>query len=261
MKHLDYKTSRRFRTSGSILSTLLVVALTMSSGHAAEPALNSQADALLRKMSVFMAGLKAFTVEVHNTSEVVDTDGQKLNFGAHGEVSVMRPNMLKARRIDADGDTYLYYNGTSLTVFPQYANVYAVAELPGDFDEAMDFLRDSIQIDLPGADLLYTDIYAGMTWNLTSSSYQGLESIAGKRAHHLAFRTPEVDFQIWIQDGDQPLPLRYLITSKWVTAAPEFGVSMSNWNLKPRLNAKMFDFKVPAGAQKVEFVSTQEVLQ
>lgn len=260
MKYPEYKASRGFKRIDSFFAMLLVVVLTMSSAHAANPALDAQADALLKKMSVFMAGLKAFTVEVHNTSEVVDTDGQKLNFGAHGEVSVMRPNMLKARRTDAKGDTYAYYDGKNLTIFPKYANIYAVSPAPSDFDEAMDFLRDAVQVDLPGADLLYNDIYAGMTWNLTSSSYVGLESVSGKMAHHLAFRTPEVDFQVWIQDGDQPLPLRYLITSKWVTAAPQFGVTLGNWNLKPKLKAKSFEFKAPAGAQKVDFVSSLEVL-
>ena len=259
MKHLKSKTNRGFSAIGLVFPTLLVVVLAMSSSHAAAPALNAQADALLKRMSVYAAGLKAFTVDVHNTSEVVDTNGQKLNFQAHGEVSVMRPNMLKAHRTDSKGDTYAYYDGNNVTVFAKHANVYAVVEAPGDFDEAMDFLRDAIQVDLPGADLLYSDIYAGMTWDLTSSSYIGLENVDGKMAHHLAFRTPQVDFQIWIQDGEQPLPLRYLITSKWVTGAPQFGVSMSNWNLKPKLKAKTFEFKAPAGAHQVDFVPNLEV--
>ncbi|MEZ5461266.1 DUF2092 domain-containing protein [Dokdonella sp.] len=259
MNNLERKAHRGLTRTGSALASLLMVVLSISSSVAAEPALDSEADALLKKMSNYMAGLKAFTVDVHNTSEIVDTQGQKLNFSANGEVSVMRPNMLKAHRTDSNGETFAYYDGKNVTVYAKSENFYAVAAAPGDFDQALDFLRDAIQIDLPGADLLYNDIYAGMTWNLTSSSYVGLESIGGKMAHHLAFRTPEVDFQIWIQDGDQPLPLRYLITSKWVTAAPQFGVSMSNWNLKPKLNAKMFEFKAPAGAQKVDFVTSLEV--
>jgi hypothetical protein len=44
--------------------------------------------------------------------------------------------------------------------------------------------------------------------------------IHGVECDHLAFRTKEVDWQIWIGQGARPYPCRYVITSKKVTGWP-----------------------------------------
>ncbi|MGB7755493.1 MAG: DUF2092 domain-containing protein [Salinisphaera sp.] len=250
-------TSRGRLVLATVFMTLAVFAFTTSTSAAAEPARSAQADGLLKKMSDFMSGLKSFSVDTTNTMEYIDTNGQKLDFGANGKASVMRPDRLVAHRVDLNQDDSVYYDGKTVTVYAKQQNFYATAPVPANLDDALDFMRDLIQIDLPGADLLYSDIYKGMTWNETSSSYVGKESIGGKSVDHLAFRTPEIDFQIWIQDGDQPLPMRYLITSKWVTGAPQYGVEMSHWVVNPKLDPKIFEFKAPAGATKIDFLTSQ----
>jgi hypothetical protein len=44
-------------------------------------------------------------------------------------------------------------------------------------------------------------------------SYIGREEVGGSVTHHLAFRNPNVDWQIWIRDGQQPLPLKYFASN------------------------------------------------
>jgi hypothetical protein len=61
-----------------------------------------------------------------------------------------------------------------------------------------------------------------------------------------------VDWQIWIEDGERPLPRRYLITTKWMTGAPQFGVELNDWNVSPQIDDKTFVFEAPAGARKVD---------
>ena len=78
--------------------------------------------------------------------------------------------------------------------------------------------------------------------------------MTASRVNHLAFRGAEVDWQIWIEDGDKPLSRKYVITSKLVTASPEFTVSFSRFNLSPRLTDKMFIFVPPKDAKKVDFI-------
>ena len=74
--------------------------------------------------------------------------------------------------------------------------------------------------------MLYTDVYEGLMAEATQGRYVAMEDVGGVRTHHLAFRGREVDWQIWIEDGDRPLPRRYLITTKWMTGAPQFGVAL-----------------------------------
>lgn len=244
---------------GRVLATALVNIAVFSgmtsTSVAAETARDAQADGLLQKMSDFMGSLKSFSVNTSNTMEVIDTSGQKLNFGAHGEIHVMHPNRLAAHRTGANQNASVYYDGKNVTVYAKQEGLYATTPVPADMDTALDLMRDLIKIDLPGADLLYSNIYDGLTWNVMSSSYIGKEFIDGKPVDHLAVRTPDVDFQIWIQADDQPLPMRYLITSKWVTGAPQYGIEMSNWAINPDLDPKLFEFKAPDGVSKIDFLA------
>ena len=80
----------------------------------------------------------------------------------------------------------------------------------------------------------------------------------GVECHHLAFRAAKVDWQIWVQTGDKPLPMKYVITTKWMTAAPEFSVLLRDWDTQPRIPAGRFDFTPPAGAKRIESLRLNE---
>ena len=93
---------------------------------------------------------------------------------------------------------------------------------------------------------------------VTSSGYYGLAYVGGVKAHHLVFRTAMVDWQIWVKDGDQPLPLKYVITSKRIAGAPAYSVVLSRWNLKPAIAAERFTFVAPQAAKRVPALAVDE---
>jgi hypothetical protein len=70
----------------------------------------------------------------------------------------------------------------------------------------------------------------------------------------LAFRGNEVDWQIWIQEGSKPLPKKFIITSKWLTGAPQFTVVAKKWDLSPKLTEDFFTFVPPQDGQKIDFI-------
>jgi len=70
-----------------------------------------------------------------------------------------------------------------------------------------------------------------------------------------------VDWQIWIQTGDTPLPMKYVITSKWLTGAPQYTASFRNWNTNPKIDASQFEFTAPKGAQKLDSIAVNEAGQ
>jgi hypothetical protein len=63
-----------------------------------------------------------------------------------------------------------------------------------------------------------------------------------------------VDWQIWIEDGDKPLPRKLILTSKQVKGEPQFTVVIRNWDLTPKLTDQEFSFTPPKGAKKIEFL-------
>lgn len=133
-------------------------------------------------------------------------------------------------------------------------NVYAQIESPGSsVEEALEELRASTGLDAPGADLLAGDPYAILTDGVTQGDVVGSAFVGGVECDHLAFRTDMVDWQIWISKGDMPLPLKYVITTKWVTGAPEYSLRLGNWKTEGA-EAAEFAFTPPADARKVERV-------
>ena len=66
---------------------------------------------------------------------------------------------------------------------------------------------------------------------------------------------------MWVKAGDEPLPMKYVITSKWLTGAPQYTARFHNWNTKPEIDASQFEFKAPEGARKLDSISVNEAGQ
>jgi len=52
--------------------------------------------------------------------------------------------------------------------------------------------------------------------------------------------------------------MKYVITTKLMTGAPQYTVQFANWNLKPAIDAKQFTFVVPKGAQRLNELPVDE---
>lgn len=223
--------------------------------------MDARAVALVKRMSAYLAGMKAFSVRARNTTEVVLADGQKLQIEGDSDVLVQRPNHLYSKRVGQLADTELYYDGSSVTLFGPKSLFYATAPVPSTIDGMLDDVREKLNIQPPGADLLYSDVYDGLMADVTKAMYVGPATVGSVKTIHLAFRGQAVDWQIWIEDGDRPLPRKYVITTKSMAGAPEFEVELSDWNLSPKVNEATFRFTPPAGAKKIQFLNTPTTAQ
>lgn len=212
--------------------------------------IDPRADQALRRMSDYLGSLPSFQVRVAAVDEAVLTSGQKLQFMSDSIVLVRRPDRLRSERVGAK-EMAFFDDGRTLTLYCKGDNVYSsVPAAPGGIDAATDQAR-RFGLDAPGADLLSPRPYAVLTEDVVRGDYIGLEIVDGKPCHHLAFQGNETDWQIWIQDGPQPLPLRYSILSKNVTGQPEFAVRLSRWQTNVNLPDELFTFQPPAGATRV----------
>ena len=52
---------------------------------------------------------------------------------------------------------------------------------------------------------------------------------------HIAARTATVDFQVWVAEGERPLPRRVVITYLEEEGQPQFRAQFSDWNLTPEV--------------------------
>jgi hypothetical protein len=239
--------------------SVVALAVVMSGGwphfvQAQPSGIDPQADKLLRRMSDYLAGRQQFTLKAESTLEAVLKSGQKLQYDSPATLMVSRPNKLRAHRKGDIANQEFFYDGKTLTLYNPRENLYATTAAPATIDETLDFAREKLDIVAPAAELLYKNAAEKMLKESTSGFVVGPSVIGGVKCTHLAFRGSEVDWQIWIEDGEKPLPRKFILTSTKVTGEPQFTVLIRSWDVAAKLSNQEFSFTPPKGAKKIEFL-------
>lgn len=247
--------------TGLILATFLLATntawadtATIPGQGAAETESRQFAHARLMEMAQFLSGAEKFSVTLRVGYDVVQTDGQKIEFGEVRELSVHRPDRARIVETSSDGKRdLLLFDGKHVTTFDGGTKRYAQAPQPGDLDAtAIYFVRD-LQMRLPLAPMFTQHFPQELQRRVKSIDYVERTAILGVPAHHIVARTENVDFQVWIADGKQPLPLRIVLNYPAAEGQPQFWADFSKWNMSPRFGKSTFAFKPPADAKQIIF--------
>jgi hypothetical protein len=214
----------------------------------------ANAEAILKRMAEFLAKTQQFSVNLNDNFDVVQESGQKIEFGETRKITISRPNGLRVDLEESNGEKHtVLYDGKNITVFSPSQNVYAQTTKPGGIDEAVRYFLKDLHMRLPLAALLLSRFPAEVESRTQSLDYVEKTLIDGVPTHHLAGRTETVDYQVWIAEGAQPLPLRVVLTYKNAEGQPEFRAQFSDWNLAPKIQDSQFVFTPPEGARKIAF--------
>jgi hypothetical protein len=216
----------------------------------------AQASAILMRMADFLAGTQRFSVSVNGDYDAVQKSGQKIAFGEMRKVILSRPDRLRVEGERSDGAKMLtVFSGKEIVLVDAASNVYATAPQPGGLDDTIVYFVKDLGMRLPLAVLLVSQLPAELKDRVRSVDYVEKTSVQGVPSHHLAARTDTVDFQVWVADGDQPLPQRVVITYKRAKGEPQFRAQFSDWNLAPAIADSTFQANPPDGAQKIAFAA------
>jgi hypothetical protein len=207
-------------------------------------------------MAEFLAQAPRFSVTLADSYEVLQASGQKIEFGENRKITVSRPNGLRVEVEHSDGDKHLVlYDGKAITTFSPTQNVYAQVAKPGGIDAAVMYFLKDLGMRLPLAMLLTSRFPAEIDRRTQALDYVEKTVINRTPTHHLAGRTETVDYQVWITEGAQPLPLRIVLTYKNAEGQPGFRAQFSDWNLAPEIQDNQFVFTPPEGARKIAFLA------
>jgi len=259
----EWKTIRRGVPALAVAAVLLLggTALAQAAAPAAAPpaattvAQDPEAKAILLTMANFVAKAPAFSVTVRSGYDAIQADGQYIEFGEKRQIAIQRPDRVRVEVQRSDGDRGLIlFDGKGVTVFKADDNVYARAEKPGTVDDALVYLVRDLQMTIPMARMFHTGFPQQMEKMLTAVSYVEEDALFDVPTDHLAVRSAEVDMQIWVAQGEQPLPRRVILTYKNAPGQPQYRADLSDWNLSPRVAADSFTFTPPAGAEQIPFV-------
>jgi len=235
------------RISAVVLAVVAAGMASMSVARADE----AQAKSLLKAMSDYLAAQKAMSFDYDSNLEIVSTQQQKIGLASSGTLTLNRPDKIHLIRTGGFANVEMVFDGKTLTLLGKNANLYTRVDAPGTIDQLVDVLRDKYHRTAPAADLLMSDPYKELMPLVTDVKDLGSGVIHGIECDHLAFRTKEVDWQIWIAQGARPYPCRYVITSKKVTGWPQYTLDITAWKAGTEVASDGFKLEVPADAKKL----------
>jgi hypothetical protein len=206
---------------------------------------------LLQAMSDYLGAQSALAFDFDVSLEVVTVEDQRLAIVSSGAVTLNRPDRVRARRTGGFADVEMVFDGTTMTALGKNANVYGEIEAPGTVDNLIDVLRDEYGLPLPTADLLLSDFYGEVMPLVEDVKDLGSGVIRGIECDHLALRTDEVDFQIWIAQGDEPYPCRYTITTKTIVGWPQYVIDVRDWTAGDEVESDDFVLELPGDALRL----------
>ncbi len=226
-----------------------------STSAAAESDTQQFARARLMEMARFLGNTDKFSTSMRIAYDVVQENGQKIEFGEVRQLAVQRPDRVRILESAGNGKRNMaLFDGKSVTIFDGATAAYAQAPQPGDIDESVVYFVRDLQLRMPLAPLLMKNFADELQRRVEHIDYVERTAVLGKPAHHIAARTARSDFQVWIADGKQPLPLRIVMTYPAEKGQPQFRADFSQWNLSPRFDKATFRFNPPGDARQIVFV-------
>jgi hypothetical protein len=210
-------------------------------------------------MSDLLGSAKSFALEAEEVYDEVPEHVPRTQLTNRRHVALRRPDRMVG---DASGDAFnrsFWYDGSTLSVVDREQNTYATVPVPPTIDGALDAVFERTGMVIPLADFIYEDVYARLMESVQRGVYLGIHDVGAVPCHHLSFEQATIDWQIWIDAGDAPLPRKLVIAYKTEDEVPQYAVTIGKWNLNVDVPEELFRFEPPEGAERIEFPSVQEL--
>jgi hypothetical protein len=214
---------------------------------------SSQAEELLLQMTSYMKNAQSFSFNAEITQDRLLREDHKIKRGAFAEFTVKRPNQLRA---DYDGDlrdASFFYDGQNFTMVEPSRNVYGVIPIASDIDGLVDIIEDEYGFVIPMGSFIATYLHDEISEQIITSDYLGVANIGEASCHHLAFSLQHIDLQVWVAEGDRPLPCKFVITYREEVGFPQYSAIFSDWDFSNiPANDPRFTVTLPENTHQVE---------
>ena len=213
--------------------------------------LDPEASAALDRMGAYLRSLGSFRLVSDASTEEVYANGQKLQFLQRTTYTFGGPRSLTVK-IETDSQTRdVFYNGKTFTIAAPRAGKYLQLPASGTVGEVLTRAYNDWGVDFPVQDLFRWGDASATAERPKEGFKVGTARIGTAMTDHYAFRQTGVDWQIWLDQGDKPLPRKMVITNLEDAAQPQY-VAYFTWDLAPTIAADAFDFKPAATDKRIE---------
>jgi hypothetical protein len=222
----------------------------------AKPDANSASDIdpdaidAVKKMAAYLHTLKSYQIIDNVTQDDVLEDGLIVQHESKVDYLLARPDRLRIEVTSDERHRLYLYDGKNFTVWARLVNYYATVPAPATIGQLLDVATEKYDIELPLYDLYNWGTKDDDINKIKTAVDIGPSSVGGVTCEHYAFHQEGVDWQLWIQLGEFPLPRKLVITTLTDDARPQHSDTLT-WNLAPSFNDGAFAFDPPADAKRV----------
>ena len=196
------------------------------------------------------------SAEENAASDDAEVNVTIVELSGRTDVTVSRPDKLHVSHRDDTERREFFLDGSTATMVAPDDRVYATFSTPGTIDASLDVLWEHAGVAPPLSDLVYEEPYTRLAPKITRGTYAGLVDVDGTSCHHILLFQETMDWELWVEAGDKPLPRRMQITYRELPLAPVFVADFGGWNFEKPSIAATFRFEPPEGAIEVDAMAT-----
>jgi len=223
------------------------------SESAQETAIGPDAANALARMGKTLSA-KQFSFQSRTFRSYAGPNGELLHIAHTAKTIYRRPDRLSVSVTGDDGSIKVLYDGKKLVLYAVEAKQYVSLPVTGGIDKALDLLEERTGTDFPLADLLSDNPAEAVASGITSGGKVGTSMIDGVRCNHFFFEqaADDLELELWLEDNEQALPRRFVVTYRSMPGRPIFIAELSGWDFSIQPPDGDFVFEPPPGVTRVE---------
>lgn len=237
------------------------IALESASTNPRGDKIDPRADSLLREMSDFLGSKYKYTFKADIMFDEILDSGRKLQRSASEKVFVQKPNKVYIEYISDVRGKKFWYDDTTAAILDVPRSAYSKITVPNSIDRAFDELLKRYNFSLPLTELLFVNPYKTLSQGVEAGYYIGSSVVFGVHCNHLAFVDKNVDWQIWIEDGQRKIPKKVVVTYKKIPGSPQFIAILKDWIFDQPFSHFLFEPDIPKYAREMEMSKMPDSLE
>ena len=241
--------------------TAAALAITLMLGTSAARAADGSEltiDGLLKAMTDTLTGAKSITLHVEKTFDDILETGHKVQFSGAIDIALRRPDRIYVSYGDDFTSREVWFDGNQFVLQDHKARVHGQLPAAGTVDATLDVVAEKYNVVMPLAGLLGDDVQQRIDANEFFKLYIALSDVEGTPAHQILLSSETVDWQIWIDAGETPLPLKIVVTDTSEPSEPQKTFLFTDWDLAADLPESTFTPEIPEDSVLAAFLPKKE---
>lgn len=241
------------KTEPAAKETVAAAESPAADAQALERRIDPKADEALKAMSEFLGKQQTLEFLYRDTYDRPDETGQLIQYSHERKLTIARPNRM---RIDVQGDLsneQILFDGKEIIAYKKKENVYAKDAIAGTIDEMLDQARAKYQIEFPAAEIARADIYSKISKTAVRIIYVGQHYAGSVLCDHILVAGPNVEGQLWIEQGATPYPRKIVIIYRERPGTPRYTMTVESVKSPVNVSDDFFAFAPPANCEEIPF--------